>query len=384
MNQSAIVKYLSGEASEDEVEALFEWINSDPLNERMYIDLIKVWAMTSESNENKTQAWQSIQKSIDKREKRVNRHLLKYAAVFIGILCGTYFYVTHNTIENSPIQNSQDSITLDIGNGQLELIDASDDKVIVGNNGQVIGMQKGDTLNYAVKTNINHTITDANSKAEDLVYNEIKVPYGKTFQVLLSDGTYVYLNAGSTFKFPVNFILGLERKVFLSGEGFFEVAKDKDPFIVNANNANIRALGTAFNVSAYPEEKDVSTVLVEGSVGIYHNKEQFSKEHSTVLVPNHMAIWNKEKKGVIVKAVDAEMYTAWVSGRLVFRNTPFKVIRKKLERHYNIQIINNNRLLDEKIYNAVFDIETIREVMQTLDESFRIKYTIENNKLIIE
>ncbi|GGW45896.1 FecR family protein [Arenibacter certesii] len=384
MDQAAIEKYLSGEATEDEVEALFEWINADPINERRYIDFKKVWAITSESNQNKAQAWQLIQKSIDKHKKRAKIKLLKYAAIFIGILCGTYFYVIHNTIENSPIQHSQDSITLDIGNGQLEMIDGSGDKAIVDNNGQVIGMQKGDTLNYAVKTNINHTISDVNSKVEDLVYNEINVPYGKKIQVLLSDSTLVYLNAGSSLRFPVHFISGLERKVFLTGEAFFEVAKDKDPFIVNANNANIRALGTAFNVSAYSEEIDVETVLVEGSVGIYPNKEQFSKEHSTVLVPNQMAVWNKEKKDVIVKTVDVEMYTAWVSGKMVFRNTPFKVIRKKLERHYNIQIINHNRVLDKKTYNAVFDIETIREVMQTLDESFSIKYTIENNKLIIE
>lgn len=385
MDQSAIEKYLSGKATEEEIEMLFEWIKADPKNKKMFSDLKKVWAITSEENNNMGLAWHSIKKGIAKHERRGHyRQILKYAALFMGILGGAHYCLTFNSDVSASFPTTQDSITLDTGNGNLEIISASGNKAIIGKNGEVISVQKGDTLNYSVKANRGLAATASNAKVENLVYNELNVPYGKKFQVLLADGTLVYLNAGSSLRFPANFIKGLERKVFLTGEAFFEVAKDKDPFIVNANNVNIRALGTAFNVSSYPEEENVNTVLVEGSVGVYNHNEQFTVEHSTILEPNYMAIWNKDNNEITVKEVEVDIYTAWVSGRMVFRKTPFKIIRKKLERHYNIQIINENRLLDEKTYNAVFDVETLGEVMETLDESFSIKYVFENNKLIIK
>lgn len=382
MDQSAIEKYLSGEASEEEIEELFEWIKADPKHKKMFYDLKKVWAITSEENKNKGVVWKSIQNRIEKHERRSQyQQIFKYAALFVGILGGVYYYLTFNSDVDKFLTATEDSITLDTGNGNLEVISGRGNKVILGVKGEVVGEQRGDTLNYSVKTNGGST---SSAKVEDLVFNELNVPYGKKIQVLLADGTLVYLNSGSSLRFPVSFIKGLERKVFLTGEAFFEVAKDRDPFVVNSNKVNIRALGTAFNVSSYPEDHSVNTVLVEGSVGLYQSNEHFTAEHSTILKPNLMASWSKVENKFTVTEVEVDIYTSWVSGRMVFRNTPFKVIRKKLERHYNIQIINENRLLDEKNYNAVFDEETISEVMETLDESFGIQYVIENNKLIIK
>ena len=382
MDQSAIEKYLSGEASEEEIEKLFEWIKADPLHKKMFYDLKKVWAIRSEKNKEKEVAWRFVEKRIEKQERRVQiKHILKYAALFVGILGGVYYFLTVSSEGDNFLPHAEDAITLDTGNGNIEVINGSRNKTLLDTNGEVVGEQRGDTLNYFLKTNQGET-----SKAEvsNLVFNELYVPYGKRIQVLLADGTLVYLNAGSSLKFPVNFIQGRERKVFLSGEAFFEVAKGKDPFIVHSDNVNIRALGTAFNVSSYPEDESVKTVLVEGSVGVYQSKELFTLEHSTILKPSHMATWNKIENKISIKKVEVDSYTSWVSGRMVFRNTPFKVIRKKLERHYNIQIINKNQLLDEKRYNAVFDKETIEEVMETLNESDNVKYVIENKKLIIK
>ncbi len=382
MDQSAIEKYLSGEASEEEIEKLFEWIKADPLHKKMFYDLKKVWAIRSEKNKEKEVAWRFVEKRIEKQERRVQiKHILKYAALFVGILGGAYYYLTFTSEGDNSLPDAEDAITLQTENGNIEVINGNGNKTILDTNGEVVGEQRGDTLNYFLKANQGNT---SQAKVSNLVFNELYVPYGKRIQVLLADGTLVYLNAGSSLKFPVNFIQGRERKVFLSGEAFFEVAKGKDPFIVHSDNVNIRALGTAFNVSSYPEDESVKTVLVEGSVGVYQSKELFTLEHSTILKPSHMATWNKIENKISIKKVEVDSYTSWVSGRMVFRNTPFKVIRKKLERHYNIQIINKNQLLDEKRYNAVFDKETIEEVMETLNESDNVKYVIENKKLIIK
>ncbi|SHI54138.1 FecR family protein [Arenibacter nanhaiticus] len=373
-----IVKYLNHSINKDELDELNSLLEQ-PENKEIFKDYAKI----NYSIDYKLRNYraENVKKYLQDRIRKDNNvfsrgrflRVSKYAAILVLAVGTLLIFQKDNAIQTtSEPFHKEHKITLEMENGRSVILQEEATQDIISEKGEVIGKQ------------IKQGIQFKDAELSELVYNTLKVPYGKKFQVTLSDGTKVFLNSGSSMKFPVKFIKGANRTVFLTGEAFFEVAKNKDPFIVSANNAKIRALGTAFNVSAYPGEKDVSTVLVEGSVGIYRYKEQFSKEHSTVLEPDHMAIWNKEKKEVIVKVVDVEMYTAWVSGKMIFRNTPFKIIRKKLERHYNIQIINNNRELDEKVYNAVFDVETIREVMQTLDESFSIKYTIENNKIIIE
>ena len=110
--------------------------------------------------------------------------------------------------------------------------------------------------------NGNKIVYDTETTLEKLVYNTIKIPYGKRFELQLSDGTIVHLNSGTTLKYPVKFIASGNRQVFLDGEAFFDVAKDKThPFVVNADNLNVRVLGTHFNVSNYPEDKLTDIVL---------------------------------------------------------------------------------------------------------------------------
>jgi ferric-dicitrate binding protein FerR (iron transport regulator) len=215
----------------------------------------------------------------------------------------------------------------------------------------------------------------------ELVYNEMVVPYGKRFQVTLSDGTQVHLNSGTSFKFPVKFIAGRERKVFLKGEAFFDVVKNKkDAFVINSKDIDIKVLGTKFNVSYYTEDEEINTVLVTGSVQIYESsKPSFTKK----IQPGQMASWNKEQKNIYIEDVDIDLHTAWMEGRLILRKTPFKVIRKKLERYYNVSIINHNELLDRLYYNINFDNETIEQVLKTLNENFDIDYRINDNTIII-
>ena len=169
--------------------------------------------------------------------------------------------------------------------------------------------------------------------------------------------------------------------MFLKGEAYFEVAKDeKHPFIVSTNEIDVRVLGTQFNVSAYEEDKELSTVLVEGSVRMYNTTE---KENGVLMAPNQMATWHKFGETIEVAEVDVTSHISWVKGRLVFRNTMFSEIIKRLERHYNVEIINNNILLDSQYYDATFDVESIEEVLESFNKSYAITYSIVDNKVII-
>jgi transmembrane sensor len=203
--------------------------------------------------------------------------------------------------------------------------------------------------------------------------------------VVLSDGTHVHLNSGSSLRYPVAFIQGTSRKVFLTGEAYFDVAEDeKRPFLVNANEIDIQVLGTKFNVSNYPEDANINTVLVEGSVELLRSSKGITGLESVILKPGHKAEWHKNSNEVSLSNVDTSLYTAWIKGKLVFRNTSFRQIREALQRHYNVVIHNKNVQLEEQIYDATFDIETIDQVLESFNRSWAIDYIIIDNEVFIE
>jgi hypothetical protein len=381
-NKKIISKYLDSDASEAEVEQLMKWLKKKS-NQVIYKDFIQTKLLID--NKYKSFAYQEAsiafleEIKLMKRNKIKKRcsHWLKYAAIFIALLGFGYFFMNQNRalpiIENDLVI-AKDAITLELENGDVKIINSNGEERVVSKTGEVIAEQKGDILNYEKENN-----------SQKLVYNTLTIPNGKKFQVVLSDGTTVHLNAGSSFKYPENFIDSENRQVYLlEGEAYFEVAKDaRHPFVVNSNAINVRVLGTEFNLSSYPEDEAINTVLLEGAVCIYGKKEKYNKAASLELKPGYKASWDKIKQNVIVEQVDTKIYTAWKDGELIFKNTQFKNIIKKLERHFNVSIINHNTKLSEQYFDAKFDIETIEQVLNAFNKSIKIQYTIENNQIII-
>ena len=265
-------------------------------------------------------------------------------------------------------------IVLQLENGNTQIISENNKVEVRDADGNVVGNQDGDKIVY-----------DDNSALEKTTYNTIKIPYGKKFRLQLSDGTLVHLNAGTTLRYPVKFIAGENRQVFLDGEAFFDVAKDKKhPFIVNADALNVRVLGTHFNVSNYPEDAATDVVLVEGSVGMYRSNEEFDSTKNTILKPGFKGSFNKENTVISTKAVITDIYTSWINGGLTFRNMTFKNIITKLERRYNVTIINKNEKLANEKFNASFSDESIEKVMSYFNDIHGINYTIKNNQILIK
>ncbi len=237
-----------------------------------------------------------------------------------------------------------------------------------------MGEQNADQLKYFGK----------NTEKKQM-YHKLMVPYGKKFELMLADGTKAYLNSGSSIKYPTHFLGKGDREVFLTGEAFFEVAKDKErPFVIYADAIGIEVLGTKFNVSSYPEDHTINTVLVEGSVSVFVKEEGKSNEKRTAnLEPGHMATWNRDLNDISFEEVDVDMYVAWIGGKITFNHLAFKDIVKKLERHYNVSIQNTNKVLDEEVFTASFDKETLEEVLNTFSRNFAIQFNIENNQVVI-
>lgn len=303
--------------------------------------------------------WEELKEklNVDKKTVVFNwRNIFQYAAVFFCLLGLVYLFQYKNGKENKPAIPS-DAIQLVLENGDIQVLSPNGEQQIIKKDGEVVASQKNNEINYR-----------SDKSTGKLVYNEIKIPYGKTFKVTLADGTMVNLNAGSSLKYPVQFIKGHKREVVLDGEAFFDVAKDKaHPFIVKTRGVDVKVLGTKFNVSSYQEDADINTVLIEGSVKLCDANNANKK---AMLVPGEKGSWNKNKNDIAVNQVDTRFYTEWINGEIVFRKTPFRDIIIKLERTYNVTIENNRKDILDKKFNASFNknIESIEKVLETMSK----------------
>ncbi|BDU25086.1 MULTISPECIES: FecR family protein [unclassified Flavobacterium] len=377
-SERLIVKFITNQASQEEIEKLTEWLKEDE-NQIVFKDFVKTnyaidTAMNNfDSTEVRKQLSQRIQNENNVFAKRRFSSYYKYAAILIVALGGFYLY---KNSESSPSKQNvviprEDEIVLQLGN-ESQTLDPNEARNVTDKNGNIIGKQEKNRLVY----------NKAYSEGE-LVYNVLRIPYGKKFEVQLSDGTLVHLNAGTSFRYPVQFVKNQNRQVYLLGEGYFEVEKDKQhPFMINTQNVNVEVLGTKFNVDTYTENISTDVVLVEGKVSLY--KDQKAKENPVYLKPGEKGSTIKSRSEIKIEQVNTDYYTAWVKGSLVFKNASFNDIIKKLERHYNVTFINRNKMLGKEIFNARFDNEPIEVVLKYFSDSYAIDYIIDRDKITIK
>lgn len=373
-----IVKYLKNEADLEELEALAQLLN-DPEYEQLFRDLVKTnyaidYTMnTYDTTQLKKDVLRKIRHDKNPFYRFGKQPYLKYAAILILFLGLAYVYQQNIFSEQAErIIPKEEAITLEREDGMIEVINTLATKTLKDTRGNLIGQQNKAQLAYSKE-----------AKIENLVYNSLKVPYGKRFELLLSDGTKIRLNAGTSITYPVKFIKGYDRQVYLTGEAYFEVAKDSlHPFMANTEELIINVVGTKFNVSAYPEDDISNVVLVEGLVDLHI---QEGTENKTVsLSPGLKATLHRPSKSISTENVNTSLYTAWLQDGLVFRNMPFKNILKKLERHYNIRMVNTNEALGNEVFNASFNKESIEKVLSYFSDSYDIEYRIKDNTIYIE
>ncbi len=190
--------------------------------------------------------------------------------------------------------------------------------------------------------------------------NQLVIPYGSRSKVILSDNTVVWLNAGSRLIYPSLF-RDKTREVTLFGEAFFDVAENREkPFVVKTTSVDVKVLGTQFNISAYPEDNVVQTVLKAGSVSLRrHQAGLFEKE--IVLKPNQMGAFNKTNNEAKVYEVDAGYYTIWTQGLLSFDQVDLNLIIKKVERYYNLRVDYGNPLAGSVKISGKLDLNKEKE-----------------------
>ena len=300
-----------------------------------------------------------IIKEIEEKQKsqksiRILTSLLKYAAVAILFFSigALFFYKQNNISTQFCSQNLVEPSTYN----KAKLIRPNGERIFIEQKKSVIEHTKNG------KIKVNNTILDPLQavKKGTPELNQLIIPYGKTSEIILSDGTKVYLNAGSRFVYPESFN-DKNREVFLTGEAFFEVAHDKNhPFIVQTSDIRINVVGTQFNVSAYSSENIIETVLIQGNVTLQQNNcGLFSKNIDLKI--NQLATFDKTTKKIALKTVDTDNYTLWKDGIFKFNGTHLNRIVKRLERFYNIRFLYNNPLNGTIQISGKLDLNEDRE-----------------------
>lgn len=212
---------------------------------------------------------------------------------------------------------------------------------------------------------------------------ECYVPYGETRELTLPDKSHVYLNSGSLLLFPEKFVTK-ERKIYLTGEARIIVAKNqRKPFIVCSDNMNVKALGTRFNLSAYPHSELSTTTLEEGSIEI-----TFKSGHSVplTLTPGEQIVYDRMTHKITFRKVNPVLSSAWTQGFLVFDRTPFDELIRTLERKYDVSFSYDAHKYNGRYYNIVFrpdeTLEESLDLLRHLIDGF--EYTIIGKTVVIK
>ncbi len=325
-------------------------------------------------------------KNIDNFEHQVKaqkqrlrfRNLLKYAAIFILALTtgATGFYLItqdqHAYVFSTSV-DSDDQSQLFLSNGTTVELEKQNSKIALSADQQI-------TIDNEKIIDLSKTASADNSKM-----NEVVIPFGKKSQLILEDGTKVWLNAGSRMAFPTKFG-NKKREVFLEGEAYFEVAHNKNvPFLVNTSDIAVKVLGTRFNLSAYQSDALTETILVEGKVAVTERSAIGFLNGETILSPNQKASFSKEKKVfAIANEPDVEFAIAWTEGWFKFSQQSLNDVLNKLKRYYNVQFVFDSGFSTADLITGKLDLkESIDQVMTALADVADIEYRIDGDHIQI-
>lgn len=311
--------------------------------------------------------------------KFYQRRWLQIAAMLTVILTAALFLINqgrkpasyNNAVKTAqkPIVPGSNKALLTLANGKTVVLDSASNGIIasIGNTS-------------VVKTNDGKIVYQPASNAETnkiLVYNTLSTPKGGEYQVTLPDGTKVWLNAASSISYPQTFS-GNERRVKLSGEAYFEVAKNKTkPFYVMVNDVQVRVLGTHFNISGYTDDDKITTTLLEGAV-------QVSKNNAVkALVPGQKAIVNNGSAAIMVSAADAADAIAWKNGYFTFNDEDITGIMKKVSRWYDVEVVYEGAVSNEKFGGTFYRSKSINELLDYLRRIGNISFKVSGRRIIV-
>ncbi len=372
-------KYRLGTASPEEVAFLEKYYQYFDKEEKILHPLPE-----PEKNELKEKLFSAIQLKIYERPvvsmyRRPWFRLGAAASIALLIGVGIYLFYPNKSQPDTtpPIAVKTNDVkapasnraTITLSSGQVVHLDSVQNGVIA---------QQG---NVSLEKQADGKIVYSQSSIDngELKYNTLTNPRGsKVIDMALSDGSHVWLNAGSSMIYPISFI-GDERKVTITGEAYFEVAHNASkPFKVSKDEMEVTVLGTHFNVNAYDDEKDIRVTLLEGSVKMSIVNRQWS-----ILKPGEQGITTDDGKLKIEKRVDVDAVMAWKNGRFEFKSTDLSSIMRQVSRWYDVEIVFEADVRNERFSGGIARQENASQVMHMLELTNTVHFTIEGNKIVV-
>ncbi|MEQ7801480.1 FecR domain-containing protein [Pedobacter sp. ASV1-7] len=364
------------------------------------ISLLESWYLTQDSLYHKELDEQKIEQDLDQVFKQLPKPIIRklwwprvVAAAAIVVLCAG-IVVYNNFFKTSGLAEGQRSVY------KNDIFPGGNKAVLTLANGQRISLdstKQGIVINTTLTYNDGTAITSSGKTGNDTKQLSMQTPRGGQYRIVLPDGTKVWLNAGSSIKFPSTFSKAEIREIELKGEAYFEVAKvflgktdagkkgQRMPFIVRTALQDIQVLGTHINVNAYADEPVTATTLIEGVVGISSNG-RFAKTKQikpVILKPGEQA--GTDNKGqLIVKDVDTEQILAWKNDYFMFKDEPIQSIMRKLSRWYDIDVSYEGDLSDLTFLGVVSKSKNISTVLKVMESTGSVHFKIEGRRVIVK
>lgn len=377
--------YISRRATTEEENELMEWILEGGEDSELKSYTLEIWKQHHSAEDFSYVDWNTIyaramQSPVVFIEPKVRKmrwfRLSAAAVVLVALTTGTYLYFNHHTQQSTAIIHpKQNDIAPPSGNkAVLTLADGAKIELDSAGNG-MIALQGSITV---VKKS-NGEITYAGSPAKEVSYNTLSVPRGsKPINLMLSDGSKVWINVGSSLTYPTAFT-GKERKVKITGEAYFEVVhNEKIPFMVQQGDLTVQDLGTHFNVNTYKDEDADRITLLEGSVRVNMNMV------SQLLKPGQQAsIVNKSNDIKVLNDVDLDEVMAWKDGKFQFNgNTDISAIMRQISRWYNVDVEYKGKV-SQRFWGTISKDVNVSQVLKILEATGGVKFKVEESKIIV-
>jgi transmembrane sensor len=298
------------------------------------------------------------------------------AAVLLMLGIGGYFLLVPSADKQVTVKRYKNDVLPGGNKAMLTLSDGSTISLEDAQQGS-LAQQGGSQVIKSADGELAYNKTG--QQGEEIQYNTLTTPLGGQYRITLPDGTSVWLNAGSSLRYPVAFS-GKDRKVELKGEGYFDVAKNAAmPFFVKlANGVEVRVLGTQFNVNAYSDEKNIATTLVEGAVLIKNN------EIANILQPGQQSLAGQYDNSLkLLKNADIAAVTAWKEGVFKFNDADIETVMKQLSRWYDIEIVYEGNTVKEYFNGTIPRNVPVSKVLELLELTGLVHFKIEGKRVIV-
>ena len=372
-------KYFSGTIMPDEQRLLDSWMKEKEEHKQLFDRLRKDTRFAEEygifREVDTTRAWETFRVKNGLRRQRRMTTWIKYAAVIALplLVAGVWLLFPRGgeqsipVAQNTKIVKREVSPVLEVVGGGKVILEKEKDKMIEAGRGVDVQQSSG-MLVYSDSVVSEYVDT-----------NVLRIPKGGEFKLQLADGTRVYLNSATDLRYPVAFT-GSERRVYLKGEAYFEVAKDAEhPFIVVTDDVQVRVYGTSFNVNTLGAD-GVRTVLVEGKVGI--RGQDSDREY--VLKPNELAFYDRNSRDMKIETVDPDLYTLWRKGIFVFERETLENIMNTLSLWYDMEVFFQSESAKKLHFSGHMKrYEQIEDILHAITDATGVVFTINDRTVCV-